>query len=172
MLIIRPTMSLAKRMNIRLEEASDKSTTRLGDWYSTDLNLGPRRYILCVSEKARISLIVNAAPYSDFPLKLIRDLPSLLRKIGVSELKVAEEIKEMDPIQIAKTDSRSVLRNMKEFKEALKCEHQIGRFDHSDLIRQSFWMSDTITFAIPEHSPVDAARSLFGMPRMPRLRVV
>lgn len=73
---------------------------------------------------------------------------------------------------LAKTVNRSVLGNLKEFKAALKLEHQIGRFAHKDLLRQSYWMSDTITFAIPEHSPIDSARDQFGLPKMPRLRVV
>jgi len=126
-----------KSPDISLAGVEEKSTTRLGDWYATDLSLGSKRYILCVAERDRISIILNAAPYAEFPMRLAKNLPQLLFKMGIRGDKVSAEIREMDPIKNAKTVNRSVLGNLKEFKEALKLEHQIGRFSYNVLPRQS-----------------------------------
>jgi len=58
MVVLRPTARLALKLRMRLAEFNHQSTTRLGDWYATDLNLGRRRLVICVSELSRLAVVL------------------------------------------------------------------------------------------------------------------
>ena len=58
MVVLRPTARLALKLRLRLGVSNFRSTTRLGDWYATDLNLGRRRLVICVSELSRLAVVL------------------------------------------------------------------------------------------------------------------
>lgn len=173
MLILRPTQNLAKRMSIKLSaESSGESTTTLGDWYALEMVLNRKQYIICTCEKARLSVVIAAAPYATFPERLPPALLQVLRLVGIPREQIEAEIAEMKTFQIAKTTNRSVVGTMKEFRMALEWEGGPSQATPEAMLAMSLHLADHICMQLPERAPVDAARNLFNLPKKPHLRLV
>lgn len=164
MLVIRPTASLARKMGTRLETDAEASTTVMGDWYANGLVLSRKQYILCMSEKARLPLLLAAAPYSSFHERLIPAIGDLLLAIGVPNDKVERELGEMESGCLAKTESRSLLGSMTEIAYQCEAYDRDGHFDHTDLLAMSIWAADIISLVLEAYTPKEAALHLFGLP--------
>lgn len=162
MVIIRPTASLAKRMKVKIEPSEEKSTTVLGDWLANDFVMNRKRYILCMSTESRLSIVMQAAPYSKFPYRLENDLQVVLKELGVDKSIIEKEIDQMSDFKLARTNDRSVLGTMKEFKENLIVHCQLGRLDLDDTVGMSLLLAKNITLTLPESYPYEAAFNLLG----------
>lgn len=159
-IIIRPTASLARRMGVKLSADESKSENVLGDWYANDIVLNRKQYILCVSENARLSVLLKAAPYATWPDRLAPELERLLRAIGVEESAIQREISSMSEKRIAKTDSRSVLGSIRDYSFNLEAFEMQGRLE--DPFEASLWLSDIIALILPLKVPKDTVLSLMG----------
>jgi len=162
MVIIRPTASLAKKMKVKLDPSKAKSTTVLGDWLAIDFVMNRKQYILCMSAKSRLSIVMQAAPYSKFPYRLENDLYVVLRELGLDESIIEKETNEMPDFTLAKTNNRSILGTMKEFIEDLTVHCQLGRLDLNDTIGMSLLLSRNITLTLVESYPYEAAFKMLG----------
>ena len=114
MVIVRPTADLAKRMKVKLAPTKELSSTLLGDWYALDLTIERQQYVLCVSEHGRLPVVLKAAPYFNFPDRLVETLPNVLQGIGIPPQKAKDEVLKMENVYLAKTNNRSVLGSMNE----------------------------------------------------------
>lgn len=162
-IIIRPTASLAKRMGIKLLPSEARSSGKLGDWYANDIVLGRKRYILCVSEYARLSLLLKAAPYANWPERLAPALKALLLKIGVPEKTVEAEIATMEShYMIAKTNSRSVLGSIRDYAFNLEAFELRGRLQEASAFDASLWLADMISLVLPLGTPKDTALAILS----------
>jgi hypothetical protein len=81
--IFRPTIKLASKMRVNLEylPVEENSLRRLGDWYAIEVNVSRMKLVLCVSENARLPVVIEAAPYKTIHQRLPRALDRLLREI-------------------------------------------------------------------------------------------
>jgi len=69
----------------------------------------------------------------------------------------------MQTILIAKTNSRSVLGSLNEYERMLRCRYECEpHAGPANLLIPSFWLSDTVTSALPEISPRLAAIRLLS----------
>lgn len=162
-LVIRPTASLAKKMGIKLSQIEARSSGKLGDWYANDIILGRKQYILCVSENARLSVLLKAAPYANWPERLAPALKALLLKIGVPEKAVEAEIATMESAcTIAKTNSRSVLGSIRDYAFNLEALELRGRLHETSAFEASLWLADMISLVLPLRTPKDSALALLS----------
>ncbi|MBK8202501.1 MAG: hypothetical protein IPK68_09385 [Bdellovibrionales bacterium] len=168
MIIIRPTSSLAKRMKVKIQSTDLKSTTKLADWYALDLVLDRKQFILCVSSISRLAVIMDAAPYATFPRRLCDAVTEVLRVIGVDESSIQEERVQMDEIQLAKTENKSILGSMNEYRFQLEAWNQMGRMNLSDTLEMSMYLSKMISLVLPDGYPQYAALKCFGQVPPPR----
>lgn len=162
MLIIRPTASLAKRMKVKLQTNEQSSTTRLGDWYALDIVLSRKQFILCISSKPRLAVVLEAAPYATFPERLSDSVTEVLRAIGVNETSIQEERAAMENVVLAKTLNKSILGTLNDYRFQLEVADQMDKFTLDDTLKMSMYLSKTISLALPEGYPRDAALKLFG----------
>lgn len=162
MLVLRPTASLAKRMKVKLVERKEKSTTRLGDWYALDVIIGRKQYILCVSEHGRLPVLLEAAPYAEFPERLLQETAEILRAIGISETKISSEINEMKISVLAKTANRSILGSMNEYRFMLETTYKVGQFDSERPQELSLYLADMISLILPDGTPKWTALKIFS----------
>jgi hypothetical protein len=58
MVILRCTRELLARVTRAPAEPAATSTTRLGDWYVALVRVGPRQYLLAISERTRLPVLV------------------------------------------------------------------------------------------------------------------
>jgi hypothetical protein len=164
MFVFRPTASLAAKMRLRIAATEHRSDTQLGDWYAKDVALGKRRLVLCVNELSRLAVVLDAAPYASIPERLPAAVGALLEGIVPSREAIERELAAMQTISIAKTNSRSVLGSLNEYEWMLRCRYESEpHAGPADLVRLSFWFSDTVTSALPEISPRLAAIRLLSV---------
>lgn len=162
MIIIRPTASLAKRMKERLQAVETQSTSVMGDWYANDIVLDRKQFILCVSSRSRLSVVMDAAPYATFPGRLTDTVTEVLRAIGIEESKIQTERRQMDEFKLAKTINKSILGSLNENKFQLEAFNHMGRLNLKSTLEMSLYLSETISLVIPEGYPRDATLNLFG----------
>lgn len=132
MIILRLTLSLAKKMNLKLSESQTQSTSKLGDWYASDFRLGPRQFILCTSVKSRFPIVLEAAPYKTFPERLVAELRIALMALGLSQVQVEQELFHFSEIQFAKTKDRSVVGTIVDSIKSLEFMYEAGRINTED----------------------------------------
>ena len=162
MIIIRPTASLAKRMKIKLQACELKSDTALGDWFALDFVLSRKQFIMCVSQKSRLAVVVNAAPYSTFTDRIQNAICDFLKVIGVTDSNIDSERLKMTPVVIAKTDDKSILGTMNDYRFQLEYNDNVGRLDLNDPLKMSMYLSKVISLVLPDGYPLDTALKLFG----------
>lgn len=169
MVIIRPTLSLAKRLKLKLGPTAEKSTTRLGDWYAIDLVLNRRQFILSVSSTTRLGVMIEAAPYLSFPTRLPNKISELILEIGVKDASVTSELTEMKEVTFAKTEDRSIIGSMNDYRRHLHHMVQVGRFDLNNPISMSLWLSAMPSLVMEAVFPQDATLMAFGQPPLKKL---
>ena len=127
MLALRCTAKLLKRLKLDKEPLEDPgpSTTALGDWYANVIYMGRQPMVLAVSERSLLSLLMPARDLDQLPGRLIRTLLEKLKRMGVPETTIRQEVSKMDPVIYAKTASRSVLGSMNDFTDMVKFTHHV-----------------------------------------------
>ena len=155
MVIIRPTASLAKLMKVKTDLTGIKSTTLLGDWFAINLTVRQQKFILCVSENGRLPIVLKAAPYGVFPARLPIALSELLRRFEISEDKIQAEASKMSETHVSKTNSRSILGSMNDFRFALLV------LDQTDPIQMSLFLSNFGSMVLPDFTPRATVMKLF-----------
>jgi hypothetical protein len=154
MVVLRPTARLAAKLRLRLAESHFRSTTRLGDWYATDLSLGRQRLVICVSELSRFAVVLPAAPYATVPERLPPALARVLHLIGV-------EPAAMGTIAIAKTSNRSVIGTVNEFVQYLRHLHG-NRPISADPFLLSAELGEFVCLPLKDTYPKEAALRLLS----------
>ena len=114
MVRLRCTQRVLDRFGLKPSPGAASSTTLLGDWYANLLNVGRARWVLCVSERSLLPVIVPARK-ADFPSTLPTTLRAVLVGLGVSLSAIDREAREMEPIEVDTTRSRRVLGVMNDF---------------------------------------------------------
>jgi len=159
MVILRPTASLAKRMKVKLQPSDQSSSTRLGDWYALDIVLSRKQFILCVSSKSRLAVVLEAAPYATLPDRLSDAVTEVLREIGVSEGMIQEERAEMAQVVLAKTLNKSILGTMNDYRFQLEWADQVDKFRLEETLKMSMYLGKIISLAFEPINKTEAGRS-------------
>ncbi len=161
MLTLRPTASLAKRMKTKLAPEAPPSSTILGDWFANDFVLNRKQYILCVSEKTRLAVIIEAAPYSDFPLRLPTALAQILGVFKISPQVIEQETDQMFPVTLAKTNSKSVLGSLNDDLQMLEAYQRYNRKHIEPILEMMVRLSDTPCSIFKYQSPKEITLAAF-----------
>lgn len=162
MMIIRTTASLAKRMKIKLGSTDQKSSTKMGDWYALDCVVARKQFIMCVSSLTRLVVVLEAAPYAQFPERICDAVTEVLKAIGVNNFSIKEERNQMYEFSLAKTDNKSILGTMNDYRYQLESWHQADRMNLNDTLAMSIYLSETPSLVLPDTWPTDAALKCFG----------
>jgi hypothetical protein len=91
------------------------STTLLGDWYANILYTRQGHYILCVSEKSLLPIILSAKDLDTLMPRFLKQLSDVLISIGIPNPSVTKEIGQMSNLEIGRTKSKVVLGSMNDF---------------------------------------------------------
>jgi hypothetical protein len=106
---LRCTQKLLRQLRVASSQDDALPANRLGDWYANALNIGRARFVLCVSERTLLPVILPAREYRTLPTRLLPEIAWMLERIGVSAEVAVAEIAAMEPIGIGRTRSRVVL---------------------------------------------------------------
>jgi len=111
---VRCTQRVLERLRIEPSTEVSPSTTKLGDWYANLLNVGHRRWALCLGERSLLPALLPARK-EHFPGGLANAVDELLPALGVIPAAVRDELGQMQTIAVDRTRSRPVLGVMNDF---------------------------------------------------------
>lgn len=157
MLTLRCTAKTLKRFGLHPDDDPPASTGRLGDWYANLLNIGPRRYVLCVSECTLLPVVVPARK-AEFPDQLAGHLDRMLRVLEIPEDLARQEAEAAAEVTIARTASRRVLGVMNEMI-ASTAYYPIP----DEPLVVALRLSQTIYGLLDYKRPARVTRGLFGL---------
>jgi len=112
-----------RRFDLNLNADADTlPANRLGDWYANLVNIGPQRWVLCLSEKSNLPVLVPALRW-EFPHAFPIHLGLVLRAIGVPADVAAQECDLSSSFRFGKTLSRSTLGSLNDM--ASHIDHEL-----------------------------------------------
>lgn len=119
MVVLRGTRKLLTRLQTRPEAEPGRSTTMLGDWYADILFTDRQNVLLCISEHARLPIVISARDLGTFPSRLAAALAAVLTELSIPRPLVERELDGMTTAQFATTASRSLLGTMNDYAIAV-----------------------------------------------------
>jgi len=114
MILFRCTKRLVERMKLPLTPDPPRSSGLLGDWYAHVLNIGGAWYVLCLSERTLLPVIVPARKDS-FPSAFPEALGLVLEHLAIDRADRERELSHCREVLYAPTRSRVVLGAMNDF---------------------------------------------------------
>ena len=112
MVTIRCTQKLYKFLEITPIEDPEPSTGALGDWYANLVPTYAGDLVMFVNERSLVTVAVPVKEVENLiPLFRLR-VENLLLMIDVEQEVIDREMSHLEPVQFAKTASRSILGSM------------------------------------------------------------
>ena len=167
MTAFRCTAKLLKAMKKLPEPEPAPASNRLGEWTATLVRVGRIQLVLAVSEPTRFAVAIDAAPYATAPQRFAGALLAALLGLEIPADRAVAEIEAMQPLQVAASNSRSVLGSLNQFAWQADCaiysrEVISAREVTRDLARMLVLKPEGIDF------PADRVREIFGLPPIDR----
>jgi hypothetical protein len=155
---IRCTKKLLDRMRADPEPNPPAPSTVLGDWYANVLRVGKQQFILCVSEKTLLPVLVRAVATKLLPRRLPEAAFDVLKRLGIPWSAIDREMREMQDAVVARTASRSVLGMMNDFSFAAPYRLAEG----ASLVEVALWLAETPCSPIGMNSPERETQTAFA----------
>src|SRR5690606_35559751 len=92
-----------------------ESTTRLGDWYGNILRLGRRQYLLFISERSRLPVVLPIGEAKRLTTVFPDAVCQVLALVGIAAGDIADERSRMSGIAFGRSRNRSLLGTMNDF---------------------------------------------------------
>ena len=115
MATFRCTAKLLKRLGIGKPGEPPAPENALGDWYANILFTRTGHYLLLLSERSRLPVLLSARDLHSFERRFLRTLPEVLGEIGVPSHQIDRELTLMQPLYYGKTANRSMLGTLNDF---------------------------------------------------------
>ena len=162
MTALRCTAKLLKAMKAKPIAQPAPARNRLGEWTANLIRVGHIQLVLAVSEPTRFGVVIDAAPYAAIPFRLKHNVFKALLSLGVPADLAAGEAEAMEPLEIAATNSRSVLGTLNQFAFQIECDIHYGDARSAAELTQR--LADTIVSKPAHiHHPADRVREAFGL---------
>jgi len=159
MLVIRCTKQTVQRFKLTISDEPAASTGVLGDWYANLLNVGTSRWVLCQSERSLLPLILPARN-DCFPTQFGPALGAILRRLGVREHHIAQELSSASEKVFSRPRSRQVLGVMNDF--GFNAEGYLNVFRRGDAaLEASLQLSEMPSSPIGYETPGRLTVALF-----------
>jgi len=140
MVAIRCTKKLLARVGSP-QEFTEPSTPVLGDWYAAPLGVNRQRYVLLISERSRLPVLMAGRDLKHLTDNFPDALAAVLWGLGISAAVIQREVEASREAVIAKTNNRSLLGTLTDFSFLLKWQLQ-GR-QEIDLVEEALRLSRT-----------------------------
>lgn len=132
-------------------EAPVEPTGQLGNWYANLLNVGTGRWVVCISERSLLPVLVPARN-SEFPPRFPSYLERVLRGIGVPPSVAERESLACAEWTVAKTEDRSVLGSLNDFVYNFEVALRRGRSPESASIDLAGMPCSPLDYHFPDET--------------------
>ena len=109
MTALRCTAKLLKRLGIGNPGDPPPPENVLGDWYANIFFTRVGHFVLLLSERSRLPVLLSARDLPSLPTRFIQTLTDLLSDLDVPKHQIDREVAAMQPLYFGKTANRSVL---------------------------------------------------------------
>ena len=157
---LRCTKRLLRRLRVEPADAVEPARNALGHWYANVLTINGGLFVLAISERSLLSVVVPSAPFNTLLSRVPQALAELLRNLSVPERQVARELTAMSPLAVAATASRKVLGCLNQYAFELEIDFQYN--PHRTLLERELWLSENISSAIRYCHPRDLALEILA----------
>lgn len=161
MIIIRCTGRVRRRFRLEVAHEPQESSTILGSWYANLLNFERQRHVLCVSERTSLPVLVPARN-SEFPNRLPEYVGQILAHLAIPQAAIEEEVREMSPMEVGRTQDRSLLGVMNDF--ARMAPHYLA---HGSVLETSLWLGQAPSGPLGYASAIRRTHEAFGVREPP-----
>lgn len=141
MVVFRCTRKVLTRMRMEPIAEPLRSTGRLGDWYIGLVFVRRRPLLLLVSEQTRLPVLVPASPTRLLSARFKIALSQILADLTIDPERIAQELRALDSVVIAATQSRSLLGTINDFTLAIKLAVEDGSVASFHAL--SLWLAET-----------------------------
>jgi hypothetical protein len=159
MLLYRCTRKLLTKIKPTANTITS-SDTKLGDWYVDYIYSRPFHLALFTSELSLLPVLVPAAPIATLFPRFEEALRQVLRAMAIQESIINREISLMKDYAVTKTNSRSVLGTMNDFKS------MISFYEYDENPQSLLWLSLHIAEApcrpISYTCPIDMVKEILS----------
>ena len=160
MVILRCTKKLLTRLGLPADPRAESSSTILGDWYADILFAYRRQVVLCVSENARVPIVLPARELRTLDKRLPVALGLLLSDLQVSQSAISRELAAMATLKVGTTASRSILGTVNDF--AIAITRALAEDPDINLHQLTLHLNETPVGPLKYENPGEVARQLFG----------
>lgn len=140
MFTIRSTRRLLDRLRVSPVKTPEKPSTRLGDWYANLLPLEAGEFILCVSEKTLLPVMLPVIALPNIGQALSKAMVPVLIGLGIEKKLIEQERFAMAQSTFATTASRHIVGFMNEF--AFMASTRLSE-EPTPLTELSLWLAAT-----------------------------
>jgi hypothetical protein len=158
MFTVRCTKKLLDRMRTEPETDPPAPSTILGDWYANVLRVGKQQYILGVSEKTLLPVVLPAVEAKLLPRRLPEAVFDVLKALGIAWSAIDREMKEMQEATVGSTANRSVLGILNEF--AFAAPYRLA--EGAPLVEVALGLAETPSKPIGMNSPDRSTKAAFA----------
>ena len=157
-MVIRCTAKLLKRVGPAVE-VTEPSTTALGDWFATPLSVGHQRFILLISERSRLPVLMPGRDVKHLAKNFPGALAHVLLELEVPPSAIFREVEASGDAVIAKTNNRSLLGTLNDYSNMLW--YWMQRHDEVDLVEMALRLAHSPVQPLrPSHFPDQVTRLL------------
>lgn len=115
MLILRCTQKLRKKHLEPLVHEEDSLVPTLPSWHANLIYLATSPIVVCVNDQTLLSILVPGRGFPNIVDVIKERIRHRLRRMGLSEERIAVEETAMKIVQVHPSNSRSVLASMNDF---------------------------------------------------------
>lgn len=167
MTAFRCTAKLLKAMKAKPVANPAPASNRLGEWTANVVRVSRIQLVLAVSEPTRFGVVIDAAPYARVRERFGEALFHALLDLEIPADLAAEEAESMHNMQLAPSNSRSVLGTLNQF--AIQIESDLWHGQAASARELTRRLSEMVVIN-PRHIdfPADRVREAFGLPLIDR----
>jgi hypothetical protein len=162
MTALRCTAKLLKRLGMSTPGEPSPPENALGDWYANIIFTRVGHYVLLVSERSRLPVLLTARDLHSLPTRFIQTLADLLADLDVPTHQIDREIGAMQPLFFGKTANRSVLGTLNDNVFLAKHYLASGELSVVDVTRV---LARAPCLPLESIFPIDETRRLLANPR-------
>jgi hypothetical protein len=157
---LRCTQRLLRRMRADAVAAVPEAANALGHWYANVLTFNRTAYVIALSERSLLSVVLPGAPFNTLVARFPQFLGQLLHALDVPESQVTTELAATVPLAIATTANRRVLGCLNQYSFELSIH--FADEPHSSLLERELWLSGNISSTIRYSEPRELALELLA----------
>lgn len=163
MTAFRCTAKLLKAMKTKPVADPAPASNRLGEWTANLIRVSRIHLVLAVSEPTRFAVVMDAAPYKLIPERFGHALFKALIHLEIPSDAAAAEARSMHDMQLASSNSRSVLATLNQFAFHIESDLWHGQATSARELTER--LSEVVVIK-PKHIgfPADRVREAFGLP--------